>query len=154
MAELWFYHLEKSPLERVLPGLLDKTLARGWRALVQARSQERVEALDTQLWTFGDESFLPHGTLKDSYPEQQPVLITTSEDNVNDADVLILVEGAHEAPLAATRLSSFERCIIVFDGKDDSALQAARAQWQASKDAGIDVSYWQEDANGRWVKKA
>jgi DNA polymerase-3 subunit chi len=68
--------------------------------------------------------------------------------------VLILVEGAHEAPLAATRLSSFERCIIVFDGKDDSALQAARAQWQASKDAGIDVSYWQEDANGRWVKKA
>lgn len=153
MAELWFYHLEQSPLERVLPGLLEKTLARGWRALVQARSPERVEALDTQLWTFADDGFLPHGTINDTYPEQQPVLVTTSGDNVNDADVLILVEGAHETPLSPARINNFERCIIVFDGNDESAVEAARNQWRTTKEAGIDVAYWQEEANGRWVKK-
>jgi DNA polymerase-3 subunit chi len=153
VAELWLYHLKRSPLERVLPGLLEKTLARGWRALVQAPSAERIEALDTQLWTFADDGFLPHGTGKDSDPELQPVLLSTSGDNVNDADVLILVDGAHEAPLGAARLEAFERCIIIFDGKNESAVEAARAQWRGGQEAGIDVSYWQEDVSGRWVKQ-
>lgn len=153
MAELWLYHLKRSPLERVLPGILDKTLARGWRALVQVESKERLEALDTQLWTYADDAFLPHGTIADSHPELQPVLLTTSEDNVNGADVLVLAHGTHASSLSPERLHSFERCILLFDGNDESAVEAARAQWQAFKSAGFSVTYWREDASGRWVKE-
>jgi DNA polymerase-3 subunit chi len=62
MTEILFYHLQRQPLERVLPSLLEKSLERGWRVVVQAGSEERAEVLDAHLWTFGDNRFLPHAT--------------------------------------------------------------------------------------------
>ena len=103
MTEVLFYHLEHQPLERVLPSLVEKTLERGWRAVVQAGSEERVEALDTLLWTYRDESFLPHGTRRDGNPALQPVYLTTGEDNPNGATVRFLVDGAETADLTALR---------------------------------------------------
>ena len=107
MTEVLFYHLEHQPLERVLPSLVEKTLERGWRAVVQAGSEERVEALDTLLWTYREESFLPHGTKRDGNPDVQPVYLTTSEDNPNGATVRFLVDGAEaQRPREPTRASS------------------------------------------------
>ena len=40
--EIWFYHLERSTLDQVLPGLLEKTLQRGWRALVRGAVAHRL----------------------------------------------------------------------------------------------------------------
>src|SRR5438094_8596807 len=60
MTEVWFYHLQRQPLERALPALIEKSLAKGWRVTVQARSEERLDALDAWLWTYSDESFLAH----------------------------------------------------------------------------------------------
>jgi len=77
MAEMLFYHLQRQPLEKVLPALLEKSLARGWRVVVQASSEERMEALDAHLWTYRDDAFLPHGTDRESDPASQPVLLTT-----------------------------------------------------------------------------
>ncbi len=45
-CEVWFYHLERASLDQVLPELLEKTLARDWRALVRSTARERVEHLD------------------------------------------------------------------------------------------------------------
>ncbi len=74
--EVLFYHLERQPLERALPALLEKTLAKGWRAVVQAASEERLAALDLALWTYADDSFLPHGTAKTGSADAQPVYLT------------------------------------------------------------------------------
>ena len=131
MTEVLFYHLEHQPLERVLPSLVEKTLERGWRAVVQAGSEERVEALDTLLWTYREESFLPHGTKRDGNPDMQPVYLTTSEDNPNGATVRFLVDGAEASDLAA-----YTRVVYLFDGRDAAALDQARAQWKAAKEAG------------------
>ncbi len=113
MTEVLFYHLEHQPLERVLPSLVEKTLERGWRAVVQAGSEERVEALDTLLWTYREDSFLPHGTKRDGNPEAQPVFLTTGEDNPNGASVRFLVDGAE-----AGELSGYARIVYLFDGRD------------------------------------
>jgi len=149
MTEVLFYHLEQQPLERVLPSLLERTLDRGWRAIVQAGSEERVEALDTLLWTYREDSFLPHGTRRDGSPEAQPVYLTTGDDNPNGAAVRFLVDGA-EAP----DLGGYERVVYLFDGRDPAAVEAARAQWRAAKETGADVTYWQQSPEGRWDKKA
>jgi DNA polymerase-3 subunit chi len=149
MTEVLFYHLEHQPLERVLPSLVEKTLERGWRAVVQAGSEERVEALDTLLWTYREESFLPHGTRRDGNVEAQPVFLTTGEENPNGATVRFLVDGAE-----AQDLSSYTRIVYLFDGRDTSAVEAARAQWKAAKTGGADVTYWQQSPEGRWEKKA
>lgn len=152
MTEVWFYHLEQAPLERVLPSLLEKTLARSWRAVVQVGSRERMQALDTLLWTYDPASFLPHGTAAMGEGPHQPVWLTTESDTPNDAAVRFLVDGA--APGAPADLDPYERAIFIFDGHDGEALSGARAQWKALKAHGHTVTYWQQNPSGRWEKKA
>lgn len=149
MTEIYFYHLEQRALDDVLPTLLERSLERGWRAAVQAASEERVEALSTRLWTYREESFLPHGTLRDGTPEVHPIYLTTTEDNPNAAQVRFLVDGA-----VLTDATAYVRVVYMFDGRDDDAVARARANWQAAKEQGHDVSYWQQDESGRWQKKA
>jgi len=149
MTEVLFYHLEDQALEGALPALIERTLARNWRAVIQASSEERVEALDTLLWTYREESFLPHGTRRDPNPDQQPVFLTSSEDNPNAASVRFLVDGADVADVAP-----YARIVYLFDGRDASAVERAREQWRRVKAAGCDVTYWQQSPDGRWQKQA
>ncbi len=148
-AELLFYHLEHQPLDRILPSLVERTVERGWRAVVQAGTQERLDAIDTLLWTFKDDSFVPHGTSKDGPPAEQPVFLTTTDENPNNAAVRFLVDGAMIQSFAG-----YLRVVLIFDGQDRAALDAARAQWKAAKAQGCAVTYWQQAQGGRWEKKA
>lgn len=150
MTEVLFYHLLHQPVERVLPALLEKSLERGWRVIVQTASEERVEALDAHLWTYNDSSFLPHGTVKGGDAADQPILITTDDDNRNGARVRILIDGA---PLPADP-SAYDRIVLMFNGDDEEAVAIARGQWKDARDMGLEATYWQPDAQGRWVKKA
>lgn len=149
MTEVLFYHLTESTLEEALPALLEKCLERGWRAGVQMRSEERRDALDAQLWTYRDDSFLAHGTDAEPHAGEQPVLLTTGPGNANHAQVRFVVEGA-EPP----DLSGYDRGVIMFDGHDEAQLAAARGQWTALKSAGHEVTYWQQGPDRRWQKKA
>lgn len=149
MTEVLFYHLERQPLERVLPSLLERTLERGWRAVVQCTTQERLDALDTWLWTYRDDSFLPHGTVRDGPPSAQPIFLTLGEENPNSAQVRFLVEGATVA-----ELGGYERIVHLFDGHDPAAVEQAREEWRRARAAGLQVTYWQQADNGRWEKRA
>lgn len=148
MTEILFYHLERASLETVLPGLLEKTLERGWKAVVRAGSRERVEALDGLLWTYRDDSFLPHGAGGDG--ARQPVWLTDADDVPNEADVLFLVDGGYAAPSA---LGAFTRCVMIFDGGDEAAVAVARAFWKETKAAGHEATYWKQSESGRWEKQ-
>ena len=149
LPEVLFYHLERQPLEAVLPALLEKTLERGWRAVVQAGSEERLEALDTTLWTYREDSFLPHGTARDGHGAEQPIYLTTGDETPNGAGVRFLVDGA-----AAASFAGFVRMVFLFDGNDGEQLSRARGQWAAAKSAGCTATYWQQSDSGRWDKKA
>jgi len=150
MTEVLFYHLKGQTPEQVLPTLLQKSLDRGWRVVVQASSEERVEALDAHLWTWRDDSFLPHGTWRDAEAAQQPIVLTVSDHNPNGATVRFLVDGA----LMPEDATAYERVVLLFDGEDPDALDAARARWTEAKSAGFEVTYWQADENGRWRRQA
>ena len=150
MTEILFYHLHRQPLERVLPALIEKSLARGWRVVVQAASEERVEALDAHLWTFRDDSFLPHGTWREAEAREQPILLTFRDDNPNGANVRFLIDGAPVPSDAA----AYQRVVLLFDGEDPEAVEAARARWSEAKTNGFEVTYWQPDEQGRWQRKA
>jgi DNA polymerase III subunit chi len=150
VAEVLFYHLQRQPLEAVLPTLLEKSLERGWRAVVQVATDERLAALDDHLWTFSEESFLPHGTDREAHAADQPVVLTTSGANPNGATVRFLIDGA-DLPADA---SAYQRMVILFDGNDPQALALAREQWRTLKEQGHDATYWQQDPRGRWERKA
>ena len=147
-CEVWFYHLERTGLDQVLPELLEKTLARGWKALVRTGEPGRIEHLDGWLWSYRDDSFLPHALAEEPNAERQPVLLTAGADNPNAADALFLVDGAEPGDL-----DGFTRCLVLFDGADDSQLAEARTLWSKIKRAGHPVSYWKQQARG-WEKQA
>jgi DNA polymerase III subunit chi len=149
MTEILFYHLKGRTLEQVLPVLLQKSLERGWRVVVQACSDERIEALDAHLWTWRDDAFLPHGTWRDGDASQQPVLLTINEENPNGAAARFLVEGASIPSDAAC----YQRLVMLFDGEDADAAATARARWGEAKVAGFDVTYWQTDEKGQWRRQ-
>ncbi len=146
--EISFYHLTRTTLEAALPQMLEKTLERGQRAVVRAGSAERVEALNGWLWTYKDRGFLPHGSAQDGHAALQPVWLTEKDERPNEAQVLFLTDGA-----TSDRHEDFERCAVLFDGNDETALAAARAQWTGLKDAGHELTYWQQNDEGKWEKK-
>lgn len=148
MADVLFYHLENQPLEQVLPVLLEKTLERGWRAVVEVGSSERAEVLDRLLWTYRDESFLPHGLAGGEHDADQPVLITTGQENANGATVRFFTDRAVPRSTAG-----YERLVYLFSGHDPDAVTEARAAWRALRE-GNQLTYWQQDETGRWAKRA
>ena len=152
MTETLFYHLERRSLEDVLPGLVEKSLGRGWRAVIKADSADRADALDTLLWTFND-GFLPHAQAGDGEPARQPVLITPEDGNPNGAAILFVVGGALPPDWSSEAAKALTRIVLLFDGRDPSALQTAREAWKAAKAAGHDVTYWKESPTGKWEKQ-
>jgi DNA polymerase-3 subunit chi len=147
--EIWFYHLEHWSVERALPPLLEKTLERGWRALVRTGQPEGLEALNGHIWSYRDDGFLPHGLASEAHAQHQPILLTEAQDNANHAQVLFLIDQAELGDVSA-----FERCILVFDGNDQDALSAAREEWRNAKEKDLSVSYWQQTGGGGFEKKA
>lgn len=149
MTEVLFYHLTESTLEDALPALLEKSLSRGWRVVVQIGSEERMDALDAHLWTYRDDSFLGHGLDSDPMAADQPILLTTQGGNGNAAQVRFVVDGADPPSF-----EGYERAVFMFDGHDQRQLELARTQWKRLKGAGHDVTYWQQADARRWERKA
>lgn len=147
--EIWFYHLERSSLEQVLPGLLEKTRERGWKALVRVGSPDRLDTVDRDLWTYRDEGFLAHGRADRPHPDRQPILLSQSGENLNGAQALFILDGAELG-----RTEGYERCFILFDGRDDLAVQAERDRWKALKGQGANLAYWKQSPEGAWQKAA
>lgn len=147
-GEFWFYHLERSSLDEVLPELLERTLARGWRAQVHVTDAQLMSALDERLWIWRADSFLPHGRRDQDHAAKQPILLTDQPDNLNGAQVLFLVDGADLGD------GAYERRLILFDGRDDGAVARAREQWKQVKASGAAASYWKQNEEGAWSRAA
>ena len=147
-CEVWFYHLERTALDQALPELLEKTVAKGWRAQVRSTLKDRLDHLDTWLWTWREDSFLPHGQADAPEAARQPILLTVAADNLNRADALFLIDGAEE-----DRFEGYQRCIDLFDGRDEAAVAAARVRWKTARGLGLAVTYWRQGERG-WEKQA
>lgn len=151
MTRVDFYHLQKVDIEQALPKLLEKAYATGKPVLVKVGNEARVEFLNTALWTYEEQSFLPHGTKKDGNADMQPIWLTAGEDNPNNASMLFLVDGAM---IEADKLAGFERVFNMFDGASEEALNQARVFWKQVKATGLECFYWQQDEQGSWKQKA
>jgi len=147
MTEVLFYHLTESRVEQALPGLLERSLERGWKAVVECGTAELRDQLDEHLWTSRDDGFLPHAA-DGAEPDGNPVWLTTTSENPIEANIRFLLENAEPRGVEA-----YDRVILMFDGHDAEAVARAREHWKAQKESGHDLTYWQQDG-GRWVKKA
>ncbi len=146
--EISFYHLTAQPLNIALPKLLSKVRTANMKVVVKVRTLEDMNDIDQLLWTYEAESFLAHDTLKSKYQKDQPIYITTGEENPAIADVLVLTDGS-----ISEDMESYKRVLEIFDGNNSSALDAARERWSKYKNDGYVISYFQQTESGGWVKK-
>lgn len=149
VGEVRFYHLTDRPLERALPVMLEKSLSRGWRVVVQGTDEGRMERLSTVLWS--REGFLAHGTRADGHADRQPIWLTAKAERPNAPDTLFLIDGAGAD---AAELATLQTTAILFNGADTDAVEQARGQWRTVTAAGLKAVYWQETGDGGWTKKA
>ena len=149
--EYWFYHLEASKFEDVLPGLLEKVRERGWTALVKLGSgdSERLADLDQYLWTFRDNSFLPHGRDDEPLADGQPVLLSATAATAGGKDCVLLIDGAE-----VDDMSGVTRAIVMINGRNSDDVKRERARWKSLSDTDVKLSYFQQDDRGGWVKRA
>ena len=147
-TEYWFYHLEASTVEGILPPLLEKTTERGWRSLVKL-PKDQVGEMDEHLWTFRDESFLPHGRDDEPMTAYQPIVLSADANSAQGYQAVFLVGGEDVVDMADAK-----RCLVMINGRSAEDTARAREQWKRLKDAGEDISYWQQSGAGRWEKKA
>lgn len=151
--EVLFYCLERKSLEDVLPGLLERTCERGWRAIVRLDSPERMNALDLHLWTYSDQSFLAHGTPETGFASLQPVYLTTGDENPNGAKVLFLTGAGVPTEWPVARFQNIERVVVLFDGLNPEQRNAAYASWQKAADGGRVTAFWRQNPSGKWEQE-
>ena len=140
--------MEQSTLDQALPSIAMKAWQSGKKIMVRVPEVKEAKRLNDLLWTFNPNMFLPHGADGDSHPDKQPIWITANDNNVNGAEILILTHGCE-----AASVDDFSMVCEMLDGRVDSHIQAARQRWKTYKDASHDLTYWQQDANGKWNKK-
>ena len=150
MTRVDFYHLQKSTLDQVLPKLCEKAYLAGNRIKIMLSTEERVEFINSLLWTYNEEAFLPHGSKKDGFAKDQPIFISTNEENENQADLLILADGAI---FKVQELNLYDRVLNIFDGNDVAALSQAREFWKDVKEIGAELHYWQQNDQGQFEQK-
>ena len=151
MTRIDFYHLQKSNIKEALPKLLEKAYALGKKILIKVGNEKNVEDFNSHLWSYDEQSFLPHGSKKDGNSSQQPIWLTSQDDNLNDASILFLVDSARTN---AENISSFERVINFFDGNNQDDVAWSREFWKQLKSQGHECYYWQQDERGSWQQKA
>ncbi|MEM8798964.1 MAG: DNA polymerase III subunit chi [Pseudomonadota bacterium] len=145
--EVSFYHLLTQDVSIALPRLLAKAYAAAKRVLVFSRDENQMREVDEWLWTYDKASFLPHGTDRNKFLESQPILISCSVDPVNQADILVILDGYMPADI-----SGFSRCLYMFDGRDEPVVEQAREHWKQFTTSDHQLVYWKQDARGGWQK--
>ena len=142
------YHVTRSPIEKLLPRLLEKILESGKRAVLLVNQQEKIDPLSHTLWTYAQQSFLTHGSKKDGRAEHQPIWLTHQLENPNNGDILVILEGG-EAP----NLDTFSRCLDLYNANDPHALSLAKRRQIQYEENGFKIAHWSQDDSGQWVNQ-
>ena len=152
MTDIRFYHMTRQSLDEVLPHIVEKAYAgaqkKGQTIRIQMENAGETEIMSKRLWSFKQQSFLPHGTAKDGQAERQPIWLNDNEDNLNKAETLFLTQGQ-----TCEDLSSYDLVCEMLNGHDDGMMTAARARWKTYKEQGHNLTYWYQDADKGWIKK-
>lgn len=149
MTDIRFYHLENEGLDGALPKLMERVISAGLKAVIKVKDKNQSKEIDELLWSYKPDSFLAHDTQGCDHADVQPIYITTAQEIPNSADCLVILDAEKWDDFAP-----FKRVLYMFDGRRDDIVSAARLDWKAFKDKGLEMSYWQQKQGGGWDQKA
>jgi DNA polymerase III subunit chi len=134
-----FYYLTRVPLEKALPSIAERVLANGERLVIVAEDDKILTRIDTLLWSYKPDSFLPHGRTGD-----QPILLTVDTEGAAAQNIAMIDGQWRDAAL------NFARAFYFFDSQ---SIEGARGAWRGLADKGeVERHYWKQDDVGKWVE--
>ncbi len=162
MTEIRFYHLTRARVEEALPIIVGKAHEANMRmTILSGGDQNRLSYLSDLMWNYVPNSFYANGFKgendNEGFKDQNPIWISDDVHDIDDRPLLLQLDGAEISVDQVKKDSkALNRICHFFDGRDETAVQKARAYWKSFKEGGDDftLSYWQQDDNGRWSQKA
>lgn len=149
MTTIQFYHLLSTSPERAVPKLMEKALATGSKVVMLLPNAAALKTMSDALWSTPADGFLPHGGPSDGRADDQPIYLTTSDENPNHADLLCILGGAIPASLP-----EYAKVLDIFDGSNEADVQRARERWSTHKAAGHKLQYIKQQPGGGWKIEA
>jgi DNA polymerase-3 subunit chi len=114
--------------------LADKAYRLGHRVFIHSASAEQSRQLDDMLWTFQQNSFVPHCLYRDAGEAPPPVLLGHDAEPDSGSEVLINLAG--EVPLFFSR---FER-VAELVSQDDGVRRDGRRRYSFYKERGYPLN--------------
>ena len=129
--QVFFHYFEKTSGRDLLVyicRLVEKGYKQGSKPIyIHFDSENEAKEFDSLLWTFRQESFIPHTILGHPEQEKTPVIIGWDTNQIETAEALINVSQG--IPRASKSTSKIHEIV----GSDENKKNKAREKWKAYK---------------------
>jgi DNA polymerase-3 subunit chi len=138
--------------DRVCAVLLEKIFDSGARSVVYSPLCERTKVLDSFLWTFKQNSFIPHGSSENSpQADLHPIWLTDKKENPNSAQTLMLIDCCEESSNDEPERLGFSKIIYVVSGSDEDSSKKLRLFYKSISEF-CNSKFWLQGKNGDWQR--
>ena len=152
LTEIVIYEFANTEPMKALPALVQKCLEQKWKVVIQCESEQIRDDLNSFLWLFEKNSFLPHGTEADGFSNKQPIFLTCINENPNSANAKIAFGKVDTGEIDS--ISEFDRYMVVVDSKDKETVKVAGEFFQKLSKSGYQAKYQKQNSNGGWSERA
>jgi DNA polymerase IIIc chi subunit len=106
------------------------------RTVIYTKSEEECKTFDSLLWTWKQQSFIPHKCLNSlSKSQNEPIVLTTSIESAADYDTVLLVD-----PLPMETVSQFSTVIDFAEKYDSQGIELSRKRYKLYKDQNFNIN--------------
>ena len=150
MTQIIFYSTAPLQVEKTLFALLEKSLEKGNKSLLLFKDKEKCLSINEQLWTYKQNSFLPHISEDDQIYDNidVPVYLSTKNENPFKAELLFSIDG-----FLPDNIDHFERVIIIIDVNDELLNEKYKNYYLDINKNFKDIVFYKSDDNGKWIEK-
>ncbi len=150
MTQIIFYSTAPFQVEKTLFTLLEKSLEKGNKSLLLFKDKEKCLSINEQLWTYKQNSFLPHISEDDQIYDNIdiPVYLSTKNENPFKAELLFSIDG-----FLPDNIDHFERVIIIIDVNDELLNEKYKNYYLDINKNFEDIVFYKSDDNGKWIEK-
>ena len=146
MREIFFYNIESRDFLKDIALLTEKLFKEGIKVLIICPDDDVASIFDNFLWSFREESFIPHIVLERDSVQLETVIISKEQLDIVSFKALIVFKGS---TVATDYCNKFEKTYYFFDDKNDNEKNLARTAWRESIKLGAKCKYWKFEKN-KW----
>ena len=134
-AEIVFIVLNSAVKSRIVCDLAEKCYLNKQRIVIYTKSEEECEIIDSLLWTWKQQSFVPHKYLdRLSKSQNEPIVLTTNIESAAGYDTVLLVD-----PLPMEIISQFSKVIDFAEKYDSQGIELSRKRYKLYKDQNYNI---------------